>query len=54
MAFFWRNNLPKIKDIRYEINLHGYKSIENHWIASYVNGDNVTYSHSFGVEYIAK
>ena len=36
------------------INLDEYKSIETHWIALYVNGDNVTYFDSFGVEYIQK
>ena len=28
--------------------------MENHWIALYVNGDNVTYFDSSGVEHIAK
>ena len=41
-----RNNLPKIKDGAYVINLDEYRSIRNHWIALYVNVDNVTY---FGV-----
>ena len=31
-----------------------YKSIENDWIALYVNGDNVTNFNRFGVEYISK
>ena len=35
-----RNNLPRIKDGAYEINLNEHKSIGNHWIALYVNGDN--------------
>ena len=29
-------------------------SIGTHWLALYVNGDNVTYCDSFGVEYIPK
>ena len=32
------------------INLDEYKSIGTHWIARHVNGDNVTYFDSFGVE----
>ena len=37
-----------------EINLDEYESIESHWIALYVNGDNVTYFDSFRVEHIPK
>ena len=37
-----RNNLPKIKDRAYAINLDEYKSIGTHWIALYVNGNNLT------------
>ena len=32
-----RNNLPKIKDGAYVINLDEYKSIETHWIVLFVN-----------------
>ena len=32
-----RNNLPKIKDGAYVINLDEYESIGTHWIALYVN-----------------
>ena len=35
-----QNNLPKIKDGEYVINLHDYESIGTHWIALDVNGDN--------------
>ena len=49
-----RNNLSKIKDWTYIINLDDYKSIETHWIALYVNTENVKYFDSFGVEYIPK
>ena len=35
------NNLPKIKDEEYVINIHEYKYIGAHWKALYVNGDNV-------------
>ena len=49
-----RNNLPKIKDGAYVINLDEYKSIGTHWIAFYVNAENVTYFDSFGVDHIPK
>ena len=42
-----RHNLPKIKDGASIINLDGYKSIEAHWIALYVNAEDVTYFDSF-------
>ena len=48
-----RNNLPKIKDGAYVINLE-YKSIGTHWIALYVNANNIVYFDSFGVEHISK
>ena len=48
------NNLPKIKDGAYVINLDEFKSIETHWIALYVNKNNVTYFDNFGVEHIPK
>ena len=32
-SVYSRNNLPKIKDGAYVINLHEYKSIGTHWIA---------------------
>ena len=47
-----RNNLCKIKDGAYIINLDEYESIRTHWIALYVNAENVTYFDSFGVEHI--
>ena len=37
-----RNNLPKIKDGAYVINLNEFKSIGTHWIPLYVN-DNTVY-----------
>ena len=44
-----RNNLSKIKDGEYIINLDEYKSIGTHWIALYGNDNNVTYFDIFGV-----
>ena len=49
-----RNNLPKIKNGAYVINLEEFKSIRTHWIALYVIGNNATYFDSFGVEQIPK
>ena len=49
-----RNNLPKIKDGSYVISLDEYESIGAHWIASYVNAENLTYFDSFGFEHIPK
>ena len=51
-GIYLRNNLPKIKDGVYVTNLDEFKSIETHGIYLYVNGQNATYFHSFGVEHI--
>ena len=40
-VYFSRNNLPEIKDGAYIINLDEFKSIRTHWIALYVNGNNI-------------
>ena len=49
-----RDNLPKIKDGAYVINLDEYSDIGTHWIALYVKNNIVTYFDSFGVEHIPK
>ena len=49
---YWKNNLSKMKDGPYIINLDEYESIETHCIAFYVNAENITYFNSFEVEYI--
>ena len=50
-----RDNLPnKIKDGAYVINLDEYSDIGTHWVALWVNINNVTYFDSFGVEHIPK
>ena len=50
-----RDNLPKIKDGAYVINLDEYSDIRTHWVALYVqNNNNVIYFNSFGVEHIPK
>ena len=48
---YLRNNLSKIKDGPYIINLDEYESIETHWIALYDNNNNVPYFDSFLVEH---
>ena len=48
-AVFSRDNLQKIKDGAYIINLHEYSDIETHWVALHVNNIDVTYFDSFGV-----
>ena len=49
-----KNNLPKIKDETYIINLDEYESRGTHWIALYVNAENAIYFDSFGVKHIPK
>ena len=49
-----RDNLSKIKDGAYIINLDEYSDIGTHWVALYVQNNNVTYFDSFGVEHIPK
>ena len=39
-GIYSRNNLSKIKDGAYIINLDEYESIGTHWIALYVNAEN--------------
>ena len=47
-----RDNLPKIKDGAYIINLDEYSDIGTHWV--YVKNNDVTYFDFFGVEHIPK
>ena len=50
-----RNNLPKIKDGAYVINLDEYSDIGAPWVAFYISRANiVTYFDSFRVEHIPK
>ena len=50
-----KNNLPKIKDEAYVINLNfKFKSIGTHLITLSVNGNNIIYFDSSGVGYIPK
>ena len=52
--FHSRNNLCEIKDGVYIINLDEYELIRTHWIALYVNTENVKYFDSLGVGHIPK
>ena len=49
-----RDNLPKIKDGTYVINLDEYPDIGAHWVALYIHNDDATYFDSLGVEHILK
>ena len=49
-----RNNLCKIKDKAYIINIDESEPIKIHWIPFYVNAENATYFDSFGVKRIPK
>ena len=49
-----RDNLPKIKDGAYIINLDEYSDIGTHLVALWVDNNDVTYFNSFGVEHLPK
>ena len=53
-SVYARNNLPEIKDEVYVINLDEFKSVGTHWVALYVNGNNIIWFDGFGVEHIPK
>ena len=54
-SVYFRGDLPyKIKDETYIINLDEYSDVRTHWVALYVNNNDVTYFDSFGVEHIPK
>ena len=58
-SVYSRDNLPErsfteIRDGAYVINLDEYSDIGTHWVASYVNNNDVIYFDSFGVEHIPK
>ena len=48
------DNPARIKDGTYVINLDEYSDIGTHWVALYINKNDVTYFNSFGVEHISK
>ena len=49
-----RDNLQKIKDGAYIINLDEYFDIGTHWVALCIQNNDVTYFDSFRVEYFPK
>ena len=49
-----RDNLLKINDGAYVLNLDEYFDIGTHWVALYVWNNDITYFDSFGVEHIPK
>ena len=49
-----RDNLPKLKDGAYIINLDEYSDTGTHWVALCVQNNDVTYFDSFRVEHIPK
>ena len=53
-SVYSRNNWPNTNDGTYVINLDKFKSIGTHWIALYMNGNNILYFDSFGVKHIPK
>ena len=53
-SVYSRGSLQKIKDGAYVINLDEYSDIRTHWIALYMQNNDVTYFDSFGVEHIPK
>ena len=55
-GIYSRDNLPKIKDRAYVINLDEYSDTGTHWVALYMqnNNNSVIYFDCFGVEHIPK
>ena len=53
-GFNSRDNLPKIKDGVYVINLDEYSDIETPWVALHVQNNDATYFDFFRVEHISK
>ena len=48
-GIYSRDNIPKIKDGAYVINLYEYSDIGTHWVAFYVSNNDATYFDTFGV-----
>ena len=47
----YRDNLQKLKDGAYVVNLDEYSVIGTHWIALYIQNNDVTYFDSLRVEH---
>ena len=50
MVFFSRENLPRIKDGAYVINLEDKQSKATHWVWLFINKSTSKYFDSFGIE----
>ena len=48
-GIYSRDNLPKIRDGAYVINLDEHSDIGTHWVASYVRNNDITYFDSLGI-----
>ena len=53
-GFYSIDNLPKIKNGAYVINLDEHSDIGTHWVALYIHNNDVTYVESFRVEHVPK
>ena len=51
-SFFSRNNLPRIKDGAYVINLDDKNIKVTHWVSLFIDRNIAVYLDSFGIEYI--
>ena len=48
-GIYSRDNLLKIRDGAYVINLDEHSDIGTHWVASYVRNNDITYFDSLGI-----
>ena len=53
-GIYCRDNLPKIRNGAYVINLDKYSDVGTHWVALYMINNDVRNLDSFGVEHIPK
>ena len=51
---FSRDNLPRIKDGVYVINLDDKQSKGTHWVSEFIDRNSSVYFDSFGMEYISE
>ena len=52
IVFFSKNNLPRIKDGVYAINLNDKKHKRSHWVSLFIDKNTAVQFDSFGIEYI--
>ena len=51
MVLFQRDNLPRIKNIAYAINLDDKQSRGTHWVSLFIDRNTAVYFDSFGIEH---